>query len=57
MLNIVGFRPTAFLGSATEIKLGVKPANQSVLAPERQNIIKYDESLSTISAVTTEADN
>jgi hypothetical protein len=57
LLNIVGFRPTAFLGSATEIKLGVKPANQSVLAPERQNIIKYDESLSTISAVTTEADN
>ena len=57
VLSIDGFRPTAFLGSATEIKIGVKPANQSVLAPERQNIIKYDESLSTIAAVTTEADN
>ena len=57
LLTITAFRPTGLLGGSTNIKIAVKPANQSAIAPERQNIIKYDEAASTISVVTTEAEN
>ncbi len=57
VLSIVGFRPTGFLGGGTQIKISVKPANQSAVVAVRNNIIKYDEAASSITAVTTEADN
>ena len=57
LLTITAFRPTGLLGGSTSIKISVIPANQSAIAPERQNIIKYDEEISTISVVTTEAEN
>jgi len=57
LLTITAFRPTGLLGGSTNIKISVIPANQSAIAPERQNIIKYDEEISTISVVTTEAEN
>jgi len=57
VLSIVAFRPTGLLGGTSNIKISVTPANQSAVAPERQNIIKYDEPISNISAVTTEAEN
>jgi len=57
VLTITAFRPTGLLGGATDIKIAVIPANQSAIAPERNNIIKYDAGASTITAVTTEAEN
>ena len=57
VLTITAFRPTGLLGGTTNIKIAVIPANQSAIAPERQNIIKYDAGASTITAVTTEAEN
>ena len=57
VLTIVAFRPTGLLGGAANIKIAVLPANQSAIVPERNNIIKYDGNASTITAVTTEADN
>lgn len=57
VLSIVGFRPTGFLGGDTEIKISATPANQSVIAATKNNIIKYDQGASRITAVTTEADN
>ena len=57
LLTITAFRPTGLLGGSTSIKISVIPANQSAIAPERQNIIKYDQEISTISVVTTEAEN
>ena len=57
LLTITAFRPTGLLGGPSNIKIAVLPANQSAIAPERQNIIKFDEATSTITAVTTEAEN
>ena len=57
MLTITAFRPTGVLGGSSDIKIAALPANQSAIVPERNNIIKYDANASTITAVTTEADN
>ena len=57
VLTITAFRPTGLLGGTSNIKIAVLPANQSAIAPERNNIIKYDAGASTITAVTTEAEN
>ena len=57
VVTITAFRPTGLLGGTSNIKISVLPANQSAIAPERNNIIKYDVDISTITAVTTEADN
>ena len=57
VLTIVAFRPTGLLGGSGNIKIAVLPANQSAIVPERNNIIKYDANASTITAVTTEAEN
>ena len=55
VLTIVAFRPTA-LSTGTTIKISVLPANQSAIAPERNNILRYDAGASNIAAVVTEAD-
>jgi len=55
IVKIVSFRPTA-LQVGTTIKISVLPANQSAIAPERNNILRYDAGASNIIAVTTEAD-
>tara|TARA_R110002096_G_scaffold96692_4_gene215734 strand:+ start:503 stop:2350 length:1848 start_codon:yes stop_codon:yes gene_type:complete len=57
LVTITAFRPTGLLGGGSNIKISVLPANQSAIAPERNNIIKYDASISTIIAVKTEAEN
>jgi hypothetical protein len=57
VLTITAFRPTGVLGGSSDIKIAALPANQSAIVPERNNIIKYDANASTITAVTTEADN
>ena len=57
VLTITAFRPTGLLGTSTSIKISVLPANQSAIAPERNNIIKYDVTASFVVPVTTEADN
>ena len=57
VLTITAFRPTGLLGGTANVKISVLPANQSAIAPERNNVIKYDADISTITAVTTEAEN
>ena len=57
LVTITAFRPTGLLGGGSNIKISVLPANQSAIAPERNNIIKYDAGISTIIAVKTEAEN
>ena len=48
-VNLVGFNPSAISG--TEIKVTVRPANESTIRPLRGYILSYDESVSAASAV------
>jgi len=50
LVTIVSFKPTE-IPSGTEIKVSVTPSNQSVVAPVRNNILQYDQSLSNITPV------
>ena len=51
------FTPTALFGGVDYVKLAVIPANQSAIAPERNDIISYDASASRVIAVTTAAES
>ena len=48
-VNLVGFNPSAISG--TEIKVTVRPANESTIRPLRGYILSYDDSVSAASAV------
>ncbi len=50
-LSIVGFRPGNIIGGVNYIKISVVPANQSAIAPQRQDILQFDEDPSFASAV------
>jgi len=52
-LRLDGFAPTGVTG--TYLKIAAVPANQSVVAPTRNNIVGYDESRSAIRTVITTA--
>ena len=51
ILTIVGFQPNSIIGSVNYIKVSVTPANQSAVAPQRQDILQFDEDPSFASAV------
>lgn len=53
-VKIVSFKPTE-IPAGTEIKVSVIPANESVVAPVRNNILQYDASLSNVTPVTVTA--
>ena len=53
-VKIVSFKPTE-IPAGTEIKVSVTPANESVVAPVRNNILQYDASLSNVTPVTVSA--
>ena len=51
-LNLVGWRPSSIIGGANNVKISVIPANQSAIAPAREDILQFDEDPSFASAVT-----
>lgn len=51
------FTPTSLFGGVDYVKLAVIPANQSAIAPTRNDIISYDASSSRVIAVTTAAES
>ena len=50
-LSLVGFKPSSIIGGVNYIKVSVTPANQSAIAPQRQDILKFDEDPSFASSV------
>ena len=50
-LKLVGFKPNSIIGGVNYIKISVVPANSSAIAPERQDILQFDEDPSFSSAV------
>lgn len=55
ILNLVGFKPSSIIGAVNYIKVSVTPANQSAIAPQRQDILQFDEDPSFASAVIVES--
>ena len=51
-LSLVGWQPNSIIGGVNYIKISVLPANQSAIAPMRQDILQFDEDPSFASAVT-----
>ena len=51
-LNLVGWQPNSIIGGVNYIKISVLPANQSAIAPIREDILQFDEDPSFASAVT-----
>lgn len=52
-INIVGLTPTGIVGENTYIAISATPANQSAVAPTREDIIKFDSNISFSSPVIT----
>jgi hypothetical protein len=57
IVSINYFTPTAISGGINYIKLSVLPANQSAIAPVRNNILELDRAASVARAVSTTATN
>lgn len=51
-LSLVGFKPDTVIGGVNYIKISVTPSNQSAIAPQREDILQFDEDPSFASAVT-----
>lgn len=54
---LVGLQIDSITGGQTFLKLSVVPANQSLLVPQRNDVLEYDESRSQITGITTTATN
>ena len=50
-LSLVGLQPNTILGGVNFIKISVTPANQSAIAPQREDILQFDNDPSFASAV------
>lgn len=57
VVNINYFSPTSIAGGVDYIKLSVLPANQSAIAPTRNDILQFDRSRSSSRAVSVTATN
>ena len=57
IVSINYFTPTAIAGGINYIKLSALPANQSAIAPVRNNILELDRAASVARAVSTTATN
>lgn len=57
VVNINYFTPTSIAGGINFIKLSVLPANQSAIAPVRNNILQLDRTVSVARAVSVTATN
>ena len=56
-LSLVAFRPGAFAGSSSFIKIKAVPANQSAITPTRNEVLVYDTDESFATGVLTTAQN
>jgi len=54
-LSLVGFKPSSIIGGVNFIKVKATPANQSAIAPQREDILQFDEDPSFASAVIVES--
>ena len=55
ILSLVGFKPSSVIGGVNYVKISVTPANQSAIAPQREDILQFDEDPSFASAVIVES--
>jgi len=55
VVTLTYFTPSSIVGSVNYIKLSVVPANQSSIAPTRNNLLVYDADASGATAITTTA--
>lgn len=55
VLSLVGFKPSSIIGGVNYIKVSATPANQSAVAPQREDILQFDEDPSFASAVIVES--
>jgi len=55
VLSLVGFKPNSIIGGVNYIKISATPANQSAIAPQREDILQFDEDPSFASAVIVES--
>jgi hypothetical protein len=54
-INIVGLRPDEIIGGNDYIKISVLPANQSAVAPKRNDILVYDADASYVRPIIVDA--
>ena len=57
VVTLTYFTPTSIVGSVNYIKLSATPANQSSIAPTRNNILVYDADVSAANAIITTAND
>jgi hypothetical protein len=57
VVNIVGFNPNTVIGGVSYIKLSVVPANPSAVAPQRNDVLRYDSEKSFATPVLVTATN
>lgn len=50
-INISGFRPSGIIGNSVFIKISAVPANPSAIAPQREDVLQYDNDPSFSSGV------
>jgi len=55
VISLVGFKPSSIIGGVNYIKIKAIPANQSAIAPQREDILQFDEDPSFASAVVVES--
>jgi hypothetical protein len=55
IISIIGFIPSGVIGGVNYIKIKAIPANQSAIAPQREDILQFDEDPSFASAVLVES--
>ena len=55
ILSLVGFKPSSVIGGVNYVKISATPANQSAIAPQREDILQFDEDPSFASAVIVES--
>jgi hypothetical protein len=57
VVNIVSLNPSNVVGGVSYIKLSVVPANQSVITPQRNDVLKFDSEISFASPEIVSATN
>jgi len=57
VVEIISFKPSSVLGGVNYIKLSATPANQSVITPQRNDVLEYDNFQSFASAEIVTATN
>ena len=55
VISLVGLKPSSIIGGVNYIKIKAVPANQSAIAPQREDILQFDEDPSFASAVIVES--